>query len=489
MLINPKLFEINTRVWLRRFDSAGKKARLADVPKSYWENLSKKGFDLIWLMGIWKTCSSVIERCCFQESLVNTYDKALKDWTKEDVIGSPYAVDKYEINPSIGSENDLQDLRNVLNGLGMKLIVDFIPNHFSADSEILKTNPEIFVECSEDCLKKEPHTFFRDKNTKKIYAHGRDPFFPAWSDTVQVNYFNPDARKFMLDSLKKISKMADGVRCDMAMLILNNVFSNTWRGIINIDFIPTDEFWEIAIREVKKVSENFIFIAEAYWDLEWNLQQQGFDFTYDKRLLDRLKDGTPQTIRDHLKAEYDFQIKSMRFIENHDEDRAAASFGIEKSLAAAIIISTVQGMRFYYDGQFEGVRIKLPLQLGREPQIKINKSVWNFYQKLLEITNCEVFKKGNWKLIEPLQIWENNFTNDNVIAYSWSYKKENRIVVVNYSNITSQCRLKFELMNSNENIIFTDFLNNKSYRYSLEELQNEGLFIELVPWHSHIFTY
>ena len=60
-------------------------------------------------------------------------------------------------------------------------------------------------------------------------------------------------------------------------------------------------------------------MAEVYWDLEWTLQQQGFDYTYDKRLYDRLREGHARPVREHLYAGLDYQVKLARFLENHDD--------------------------------------------------------------------------------------------------------------------------------------------------------------------------
>lgn len=492
MIEHDKLFEINTRIWLKRFKTGEKAAKLSDVPDTYWQELADKGIKVIWLMGIWKTCDSLIERCCFEEGLIQSYDRALKEWQKENIIGSPYAIDKYEINPKIGTKKDLENLRKTLHKLGMKLILDFIPNHFSADSEVIKTNPEIFLECKPEHFEQDSLTFYKPIfYPDRIFAHGRDPFFPAWTDTIQINYFNPQTREFMTSCLKKIAKMCDGVRCDMAMLVLNNVFNNTWRGVIDEEKYPRpeEEFWKNAISTVKEENKDFLFIAEAYWNLEWDLQQLGFDFTYDKKLLDRLIDGTPVSVRDHLRAEYDYQIKLVRFIENHDEDRAVAKLGVEKSFAAAIIISTIQGLKLYFDGQFIGKRIKMPVQLGAEPDEREIKVISNFYNKLLSITKHEIFKFGDWKPLDPLSAHEGNNSYENILAWLWNYNNENRLIVVNYSQQTAQCRLKLDLQGFDESLEIFDVLHDKGYIRSSEEVRNLGLFVELAAYQSHVFAY
>jgi len=493
MQTNLKIYEINARVWIRRFDTAEKKAKLTDVPDSYWQGLADKGFNLVWLMGIWKTCDSVIEKCCFQEGLINSYKKALKDFNSKDVIGSPYAIDKYEINPDFGTQADLKALKKKLNSLGIRLILDFIPNHFSCDSEVIETNPYIFVEADEDYYEKNKYTFFIPQVwDNKYYAHGRDPFFPAWTDTIQINYFCQLARDFMTGILLDLPNYCDGVRCDMAMLILNNVFHNTWIGLLNNYGYqkPDKEFWEVAINAVKSKFPGFIFIAETYWDLEWDLQQLGFDFTYDKRLTDRLHDAPVYSIKQHLLAEESYQNKSVRFIENHDEERAVASFGKARSLAAAVIISTIRGLRFYYDGQLEGKKIKLPVQLGREPVEKPLQEIELFYDKLLEITKDEIFNLGSWQMLEPLSSFEGNNSNQNFLAWLWTYNTDHRLVVVNYSDTVAQCRIKLDVAGYEDEIIkMTDLLTNVEYVRMLSEIYHQGLYVELKPYHSHIIAY
>ncbi len=484
------LFEINTRVWLRRFDNSTNRAKIKDVPQEYWYDLYLKGFNNIWLMGVWRTNESVIKEYCFESGLVGDYGKALKDWNEKDVIGSPYSIDCYEISPAIGTKEEIIELKNYLNSLGIKLILDFVSNHFSAHSSLIETNPELFLSANEDFLQRNSYTFFRSKNSK-IFAHGRDPFFPAWQDTIQVNYFNENTRRWMIDTLIGLTDLCDGVRCDMAMLSLNNVFENTWGGILSHSNYqkPKDEFWDICIKEIKQKNENFTFIGEAYWDLEWELQRLGFDFTYDKKLLDRIRLENVSEIKAHLMAEKNFQEKSVRFIENHDEERAITSLGIEKSKAAAIIINTIPGMTFIQEGQIEGKKIKLPVQIGREPIEKENSTLIEFYEKLFRITSSEVFRFGNWELLNPIPSWVANNTYQNIIAWKITYEERKRLVIINFSKVVSQCRIELSLNNYPTKFKLKDILNYKTYFRKTDEVMNEGLFIELGPFKSHIFSY
>ena len=483
------IYEINTRVWIKRFAKNNSNPKLIDVPDDYWKSLVDKGVKYVWLMGIWEIVSDAIEKYCFDDGLKSEYIKALPDWKPEDVIGSPYAIDNYHINKTLASTSEFIQLKENLNNLGLKIILDFIPNHFHASTSILKSNPEIFLNGNEEIFSKDGYTYFKTNNGN-IYAHGRDPNFPAWLDTIQVNYFSDSARYFMFDALKNIAKLCDGVRCDMAMLPMNNIFQNTWRKPLEMLGIKRvkEEFWVNAIQQTKEVKDDFLFIAEAYWDTEWELQQLGFDFTYDKKLLDRLECCDAKIILNHLQADDEFQKKSIRFIENHDEERAITIFGEEKSKAAAIVISTIQGAALFHDGQFGGKKIRLPVQLGREPNEEINNSLIEFYDNLLDIIDHPVFIEGSWSLITPIQL-DQDFTYQNILSWEWRLGNEKRIVVINYSDSSAYCRIKFDVKGKQRSVTLLDLLDGTEYERDVSEIENLGLFIHLEAFESHILKF
>ncbi len=489
MFKNPNLYEINTRVWIKRF---GENVKLDQVPAEYWQRLSDLGMDYIWLMGVWKTNESTIDKYCFEPGLVEEYSRALPDWNREDVIGSPYAIDDYTVNPKLGGNESLQNLREILHANNLKLILDFIPNHFSAESSLIKSHPEIFLQADREAYENDNHTYFKPfEHEDKIFAHGRDPFFPAWQDTIQINYFNSAAREFMTEKLIDIAQICDGVRCDMAMLNLNHVFQNTWGTVLSKPGYkkPETEFWENAIKKTKEKQPEFLFIGEAYWDLEWTLQQLGFDFTYDKKLTDRLKIFNPSAIRAHLHAEENYQKKLVRFLENHDEERAAKILGYKQSKAAAVIIGTIMGMHLFYDGQFEGKTVKLPVQLGREPEEKIQKGIKYFYDNFLRIIKSGIFKNGNWEMLHVFPAGEGDQTFENMLAWLWELNGEKRLVVVNYSSVTSYCRIRLDVSGYDDKITFEDLITNQFYIREKEELIEPGLYIKLDGYKFHIFKY
>jgi hypothetical protein len=489
--LHPKVYEINTRVWLRRFKPSGHPVTLNDVPQQVWQDLSDKGMHFVWLMGIWKTHPETVRKYCFSEDLVKAYTHAMPDWQREDIIGSPYAIDDYIVNPDFGGEDSLNRLRKKLHRHGIRLMLDFVPNHFSALSNLIDQHPGIFLEGNQAIAREDPQTFYKPDKTDRIFAHGRDPYFPAWTDTIQVNYMCRDARDFMTKKLLHIAGMCDAVRCDMSMLVLNDIFRNTWGGVLSqmrTDLME-NEFWPQAISTVKTHFPDFTFVAEAYWGKEWALQEMGFDFSYDKVLTDLIRKGKADEIRIHLADSASRQPHAVHFLENHDEERAMSALGKDKSFAGAVLTSTLPGMRLYYDGQFEGRFVRLPLQLGREPVEPVLKDVLSFYEHLLSIVKESVFMNGAWKLLEPEPQHADDRTYNNVLAWAWHHENNRRLVVSNFSDITSRCRVRLEVTHDVHQVEFCDLVQDKIFTIPKAEIESTGMRIELQPYQNYIFRF
>jgi hypothetical protein len=330
-----------------------------------------------------------------------------------------------------------------------------------------------------------PLNFVRlqQEKTESIFAYGRDPYFPGWPDTLQLNYGNPATQEAMINELIKISGQCDGVRCDMAMLVLPDIFERTWG-------IKSQAFWTEATRRVKELHAGFVFMAEVYWDLEWRLQQEGFDYTYDKRLYDRLHEGHAGPVRGHLHAGLDFQTRSARFLENHDEPRAASAFFPEMHKAAAVITFCTPGLRFFHQGQFEGRRKRISPHLVRAPEESIDANVKFFYTQLLDTLKQPAFRTGTWQLLECAPEWDGNRTNDSYIAFAWEGAEGERIVVaVNYSPLQSQCRLRIPFADiASSQWRFEDLFSHTIYDRSGNDLRDNGLFLDEPGWKYYAFT-
>jgi glycosidase len=434
----PIIYEIHTWVWLAGLSrSTGRRITLANVPSQVWDAIAGWGVDAVWLMGVWERSPAGARIARETPALQAEYRRALPDFVAADVVGSPYAVHRYVVDEHLGGAKGLAAARKALADRGIRLILDFVPNHVATDHPWVSEHPEYFIHGDAGDLARAPQEFFAAP--KGVFACGRDPFFPPWTDSAQLNAFAPGVRQAAVDTLRTIAQQCDGVRCDMAILLITEVFERTWkeRGGPR----PREQFWKEVIARVRAYHPGFCFIAEAYWDLEWELQQQGFDFCYDKRLYDRLIHETAQTVRLHLSADMTYQERLVRFLENHDEPRAAGMFSPQKLRASALAVATLPGARLFYDGQFEGRKVKLPIQLGRRPDEPLDRDLEAFYRKLLMAVRRPAFREGRWRLCE-VRGWPDNSSYLNLVAWCWRHGDERHLVVVNLSEHRGQGRVE-----------------------------------------------
>ena len=482
----PTLFQINTRVWLERLSrEAGKPITLADIDDATFDGFAERGFDWIWLLSVWQTGAAGRAVSRGNPQWRAEFKTLLPDLTEDDICGSGFAITAYAVSDALGGDMALARFREKLARRGIKLMLDFVPNHTAPDHPWVKSHPDYYVEGSEEALAASPANYLRvDTNQgPKILAYGRDPNFPGWPDTLQLNYTNPELQKARINELIAIASRCDGVRCDMAMLLLPEIFQRTWG-------VTPEPFWPRAIPAVHEKFPDFTFMAEVYWDLEWTLQQQGFAYCYDKRLYDRLREAHSASVRAHLLAGLDYQDKLARFLENHDETRAASEFLWSQHAAAAIITFLSPGLRFFHQGQFDGARLRIPTHLCRGPAEPRNPEIAAFYTNLLRaLKQTPTFRDGAWSQIEPQPAWAGNWTSDNFIAYVWAGENDARyVIVVNYANNQGQCRLPLPFSEFRGNRVrLTDMIGSEVYDRDGSELLDPGLYIDHAPWHFNVF--
>jgi glycosidase len=482
----PSLFQVNTRVWLTELSrNLRRSATLDDIPDADLDRLADASFDWIWMLSAWQTGSAGQKVSRSNPEWRKEFKETLPDLREEDIAGSGFAITGYTVHQAMGGDAALARLRERLRKRGLRLMLDFVPNHTGLDHPWVEDHPEYYVSGTELDLSKAPqnYTWVRRKRGDLILAHGRDPYFPGWPDTLQLNYGNPATQEAMIGELVKIARQCDGVRCDMAMLVLPDVFERTWG-------IRPEPFWPKATQRVRERVPDFCFMAEVYWDLEWTLQQQGFDYTYDKRLYDRLREGHARPVREHFLAGLDYQNKLACFLENHDEPRAAATFSTEVHEAAAAITFLSPGLRFFHQGQFEGRKKRISPHLCRGPDEPIDRRLKSFYDRLLDVLRHPVVRKGQWQLLECASAWEGNWTRDCFVAFAWQgLDGERLLVAVNYAPNQSQCYIRLpwdELKGRSWQM--TDLFTGQIYERSGDEMCNPGLYVDLPPWGFHILT-
>jgi Alpha amylase, catalytic domain len=479
----PTVYEINTAVWLRRLaGDRGRPLTLDEVPGAAWDALAGLPVDAVWLMGVWERSPAGLEIARTNAELDAGNRAALPDLRDADVIGSPYCVRDYAVDARFGGPGALATARAALADRGLALILDYVPNHVAPDHPWTATRPDVFVRGGEDDLRDHPAAFLR--TAAGVLAKGRDPYFAPWPDVVQLNAFAPALRDAAAATLIAIGDQCDGLRCDMAMLMCNEVFARTWGERAGPP--PADEYWSALIGRVRAAHPDLLFIAEAYWDMEWTLQQQGFDLCYDKRLYDRLAHEPAESVRGHLQADAAYQERLLRFIENHDEPRAAATFGPGQARAAAVAVSTLPGARLYHDGQLEGRRTHIPVFLGRGPDEPADGDLRAFYERLLRAVADGDLRDGEWRLCE-VEGWPDNDSHRRLVAWCWTAPAARRLVVVNLSDAPAQGRVRLPWDDlAGRDWELADALDDRRFERSGDAMAGEGLYVGLDAWASHL---
>jgi hypothetical protein len=482
----PSLYQINTRVWLTELSRRlGRPATLDDVPDAELDRLAALGFDWIWLLSVWQTGPEAQQVSRTNPEWRHEFHETLPDLTDEDIPGSGFAITGYTVHDRLGGDAALARIRQQFRQRGLRLMLDFVPNHMGLGHPWVEEHPEHFIAGTERDLAAAPqnYTWVRRPRGDLLLAYGRDPYFAGWPDTLQLNYANPDTQEAMIGELERIAGQCDGLRCDMAMLVLPDVFERTWGRRAPL-------FWPRATERVRSRVPGFTFMAEVYWDREWELQQQGFDYAYDKRLYDRLREGHARPVREHLYAGLDYQDKLARFLENHDEPRAAATFPVDQNRAAAAITFLAPGLRFFHQGQFEGRRKRISPHLGRGPDEPVDAELQSFYARLLAVLRRPALRDGAWQLLECVPAWDGNPTHDCFLAFSWQGASGERLVVaVNYAPHQSQCHVRLPCHDLDGKLWrLEDQLRDARHDWHGHDLAARGLYVDAAPWGASAWT-
>lgn len=479
---HPFVYEINTWPWLDELGRRhGSPVDLSSVPGSEWDALAELGFDAVWLMGVWQRSPVGVGLALADEAIVRDLRRALPDLTDADVVGSPYCIRGYVVDDALGGRAGLAAARAALAERGLGLLLDFVPNHVAPDHPWVTARPELFVRGSDDDLAHDPASFVRIGDS--VLANGRDPYFPAWPDVVQLDAFSPGLRAAVVDTLLDIADQCDGVRCDMSMLMLDDVFARTWGG--RVGPAPEAEYWDVVIPAVRAHHPGFLFIAEAYWDLEWRLQELGFDFCYDKRLYDRLVNDDAESVRLHLCADLAYQDRLVRFLENHDEPRAADVFAPDRERAAAVATLTQTGAKLVHDGQLDGRRVRLPVFLGRYPDEAPDARLAGFHRELLGALSDPAFRRGRWRLCERGG-WPGDDTFVHLVAWCW--EADSRwLIVVNLSDVVATGHVATGWGDlPGRDVRLVDPTADTALDRRGDDVVS-GLYVQLPPWGSHIW--
>ena len=479
----PVIHDVDTWVWLAEL---GPDRTLDTVPAETWDAIAPSGVDAVWLMGVWERSPAGLAIALGNEQLTAAFARALPDLAPVDVVGSPYCIRRYVVDARLGGPAGLAMARAELARRGVRLLLDYVPNHVAPDHPWVRERPEIFVHGSAADVARQPGTFVEVDD--QVLARGRDPYFPPWPDVVQLDAFSPRMRDATVETLAAIGDQCDGVRCDMAMLMLADVFAKTWGD--RVGPVPATEFWPEVLGRVREQHPEMLFVAEAYWDMEWALLQQGFDHCYDKRLFDRLVGGDAASVRAHLRADVGYQRQLVRFLENHDEPRAAAALApVERERAAAVVIATVPGATLWHEGQLDGRRIQLPVFLGRRPAEPLDAQLRRFHRDLVAAVASSGLRAGQWQALDCTG-WPDNPSYQQIVAWCWRDGDRRHVVVVNLSAAAAQARVPLpwpDLRGRSWRLL--PVVAGEPFERAGDEMVDPGLFVSLEPWGWHVLAF
>ncbi len=416
---HPHLLEISVRPFLRaRADETGVPATLDSISDDWMAGVRARGFDGVWPMGVWTTGPRARRLALGYPDLLSTYERLAPDWEPADVGGSPYSIAAYEPHPGLGGRAALGRLRERLHAHGLGLVLDFVPNHLGLDHPWLDGHPERLVRGTARDLAAHPDRWFvhtTPGGEDRIFGHGRDPHFAGWSDTVQVDHRRRETRQAMVDLFLDLAGQADGLRCDVSMLLLPEVLESTWGpGPAG----EAGDFWAEAFAALREHRPETVTVAEVYWGLQDRLAALGFDYGYDKDLYDQLIDGDAAAVAETVKAEPSHHSIRMRFLENHDEPRAWSTFGADRSTAAALVTFTLPGLRLFQDGQETGSLERLPVQFSRPADETVDEAARALYDRLLPALDHAAFHGDDWSPL-PFDAVDDAPT-DGLVGSRWS---------------------------------------------------------------------
>jgi cyclomaltodextrinase / maltogenic alpha-amylase / neopullulanase len=343
------------------------------------DELKDLGVDILWLMPV----------------------HPLGEKMKKGTFGSPYCVrDFYAINPDYGTTNDFKRLVTEAHARGIKIIMDIVAGHTAWDS-VMMEHPD----------------FYTKDAAGKIH-----PPYPEWTDVAELNYANPDLRRYMIDMMAYWLRDfgVDGFRCDTAFTV------------------PVD-FWEAARAELQKINPQAVIITDS--GAKPPLLSKAFDMDYAGNFfttLNQVMDGQQPAglLRDswqHTQDQFSKDALHLRFSDHHNMPRATARYGLDGALAAEVLMLTLDGVPLFYNGMEVGDATesadpalfeKMPIfwSPGGRPPLR------GIYRDLIKL------RKQNPAFTSGEVAWLNNSAPDEMLTFVRRDAKNEFLIAINFSS-------------------------------------------------------
>jgi glycosidase len=396
----------STLVWLFQLSQKyGREiTRLDGIPDEELDELARRGFTGLWLIGLWERSSA---------------SKTIKQWTgNPEAAASAYSLYDYDIAGELGGWGALTNLRERCFRRGIRLGSDMVPNHTGIDSRWVMEHPDRFLQLSwppfpgysyncgnlsgrdDITVQIEEHYFTRtdaavvfkrtDNHTGQVryIYHGNDGTSMPWNDTAQIDFLNPEAREAVIRTIVGVCRQFSIVRFDAAMTLAKRHIQRLWypepgRGgdiasraehaISGDEFnrrIP-NEFWREVVDRCAEEAPNTLLLAEAFWMMEgYFVRTLGMHRVYNSAFMNMLKNEDNAKYRATIKntLEFDPEIlkRFVNFMNNPDEETAVAQFGKgDKYFGICTLLVTMPGLPMFGHGQIEGFEEKYGMEYRR----------------------------------------------------------------------------------------------------------------------------
>lgn len=497
MTIAARIYQASARHLVADTDPGQPPGTLDSIDEKWLAGVAAKGFNWLYLYGVWDSGNAGRAISRAHPSMWATSALHLPQGSIEDVCGSPFAIREYRVDPRLGDEGSLKRLRERAQKAGLYLMLDFVVNHTALDHPWVTHRPEWFVQAKSDSADVRRDGFVPLPTNRtcqsewRIFAHGKDPYFPAWVDTLQLNLLHPDLIRAHTENLLLAASQCDGLRCDMAMLALGDVFRRTWGSLADpADGSPCadEDFWTTAIDQLRTKVPNCLLCGEIYWSMEGRMLDMGFDLAYDKAAYDLLCHGNGRSLQGYEAAVSDRIHSLVRFGENHDEPRMADAFGQARSLAALPLILGHDGPMLVHHGQLQGDRIRAGIHLSWKAPASPDKEITNRANLILDILR----DGGEKQVVGVGAAWPGNPSHECLIAKAWQSKGKALLLCVNFADHPSQARVILpaswiESAKTATHLDLQDHISGLNISPSLKEVEEKGLFVELPAWGTHFF--
>src|SRR6266481_6437273 len=542
----------STYVWLDQLSKQyGRNIhRLDQVPDEEIETMARRGFNSLWLIGLWERsrASEKVKRMC----------------GSPDAVASAYSLLDYAIAEDIGGESAYENLKERAGKHGIRLASDMVPNHMAIDSRWVMEHPDWFLslphppypsysfegpDVSGDArveIKIEDHYFnrtdasvvFRRRDrwtgdTRYVY-HGNDGTSFPWNDTAQLNYLRAEVREAVIQTILHVARMFPIIRFDAAMTLTKLHYQRLWfpqpgtGGAIpsraehgmakqEFDLLMPQEFWRELVDRVAAEVPGTLLLAEAFWLLEgYFVRTLGMHRVYNSAFMNMLRDEENANYRSVIKNTLEFDPEVLKryvnFMNNPDERTAVDQFGKgDKYFGVCTLMCTLPGLPMFGHGQVEGYTEKYGMDF-RRPRIAEEPDPWLIARHEREISPL-LHRRGLFAEVENFLLYDfyTDFghVNEDVYAYSNRSGEDRALVLFHnrYADTRGWIRVSAGYMDKNTRsvrqrtlgesfslsqehsmlVAFRDALSGLEFLHRAEDIATQGLRVELGAYKSHVF--